>query len=249
MVPIIKIENLSKSYNNEDILKNINLSINKREIISIIGPSGVGKTTLLKIISGLVKPDTGTIKINDRDINNIKEQKIIGYIFQSPTLLPWRTAIENVTLSLEILNNLSKEEIKKNATNSLEIVGLKGYENLYPKELSGGMQQRVAIARALSFNPKILLMDEPFSALDEITREKMNQLIIDIWEKGLVENIILVTHSITDAVYLSDKIIVINNKPGKITYTQQVDLPKKRTIKIKDSKRFKELIRCLKQKL
>jgi len=249
MIPRIKIERLSKKYNNNYILKDINLSINKREIISIIGPSGVGKTTLLKIISGLIKAEEGQIKVNDIDINNIKEERMTGYIFQAPTLLPWRNTIENVALAQEILNTKSKDEIKEIARKNLALVGLDDYELFYPKELSGGMQQRVAIARALSFNPKILLMDEPFSALDEITREKMNELILDIWDKNILNNIFLVTHSITDAVYLSNKVIVINGTPGKIKSIIKINLPKKRTIKIKDSKRFKELVECLKQKL
>jgi len=249
MIPRIKIERLSKKYNNNYILKDINLSINKREIISIIGPSGVGKTTLLKIISGLIKAEEGQIKVNDIDIHNIKEERMTGYIFQAPTLLPWRNTIENVALAQEILNTKSKDEIKEIARKNLALVGLDDYELFYPKELSGGMQQRVAIARALSFNPKILLMDEPFSALDEITREKMNELILDIWDKNILNNIFLVTHSITDAVYLSNKVIVINGTPGKIKSIIKINLPKKRTIKIKDSKRFKELVECLKQKL
>ena len=249
MIPRIKIKRLSKKYNNNYILKDINLSINKREIISIIGPSGVGKTTLLKIISGLIKAEEGQIKINDIDINNIKEERITGYIFQAPNLLPWRNTLENVTLAQEILNTKSKDEIKEIARKNLALVGLSDYESFYPKELSGGMQQRVAIARALSFNPKILLMDEPFSALDEIIREKMNELILDIWDKNILDNIFLVTHSITDAVYLSDKVIVINGIPGKIKSIIKINLPKKRTIKIKDSKKFKELVECIKHKL
>lgn len=237
----IKLKNISKSFQDLKVLKDVNFEIKNREIISIIGPSGCGKTTLLKIINGLTKPTSGDIEINGIDLLSLKENKIIGNIFQNPVLLPWRTAYENISLPLEILNKKNKEDIEKIVLKSLEVVGLKDYHSFYPKELSGGMQQRVSIARALSYNPKILLMDEPFSALDEITRDKMNALILDIWKKGLVNNIVLVTHSIEDGIYLSDRVFIL--KDGKIKEEIKV------TVKDKYSKKFKELKECLKLKL
>jgi len=237
----INLKNISKNFKDLTVLKEVNFEIENREIISIIGPSGCGKTTLLKIINGLITPTNGKIEINGIDSLNLKENKIIGNIFQNPVLLPWRTVYENVALPLEILNKENKDKIKNKVLKIVEVVGLKEYIDFYPNQLSGGMMQRVAIARALVFNPKILLMDEPFSALDEITREKMNELILDIWKKKLVENIILVTHSIEDAIYLSDRIFILKN--NKIKDKIKIE------VKDKHSKKFKELKECLKLKL
>lgn len=248
MKPIAEVKKITKYYSSLHVLDEISFDINKEEFVSIIGPSGCGKTTLLKIISGLVKPTKGEIIIKENPVEIALKRREFGLVFQNPVLLPWRNALRNVELPLEILNYKTSRNPPKKL---LEVVGLKGFEKFYPKELSGGMQQRVAIARALTFEPSILLMDEPFGALDEITRDKMNLELLRIWreEKSITSTVIFVTHSIPEAVFLSDRIIVLSERPAIVEKIIEVDLPRLRTSEIKYSKKYIELIKCIRKLL
>lgn len=223
MNKIIKVEGLSKYYGKLHVLDNISFEVSDGEFISVIGSSGCGKTTLLKIIGGLISPSKGQTIIRDNPSELALKRRDIGFVFQNSNLLPWRNSLENVELPLEIIgkDNSSLSNPKK----LLKIVGLGGFETAYPKELSGGMQQRVAIARALTFEPLILLMDEPFGALDEIIRNKMNLELLRIWkeEKTTISTIIFVTHSISEAVFLSDKVIVLSKRPAIIEKVINID--------------------------
>lgn len=242
----IKVKNLTKNYEKLHILDKLNFDIKAGEFISIIGPSGCGKTTLLKILGGLIPATSGDLRVKGESAKTTLERRELGFVFQNPILLPWRTSLENTKLPLEILGNDSSQSLSNKL---LKIVGLGGFENSYPQELSGGMQQRVAIARALTFEPSILLMDEPFGLLDQMTRDKMNLELLRVWkkEKTTISTIIFVTHSIPEAVFLSDKIIVLSKRPAKIKKIINVDLPRPRKTEIKYSKKHIELIECLRK--
>lgn len=250
MNEILEVKKLTKNYNNLQVLNEVSFNINKGEFVSIIGPSGCGKTTLLKIISGLIKPTKGEVRFRDNSVNFNVKKGLFGFVFQNSVLLPWRNVIKNIELPLEILEtkNKNKQKISKKL---LKIVGLEGFENYYPNQLSGGMQQRVAIARALTFEPPILLMDEPFGALDEITRNYMNLELLRIWqeEETVTSTIIFVTHSISEAVFLSDKVIVLSERPSKIKKILTIDFPRPRKTEIKSSKEYFNLIECLRKTL
>lgn len=248
MKPIIEVRNLTKYYNSLHVLNEISFNINCGEFVSIIGPSGCGKTTLLKIISGLIKPTKGEIIINGNPVEIALKRKEFGFVFQNPVLLPWRNALKNVELPLEILDYKSSGNSPREL---LELVGLKGFEDYYPNELSGGMQQRVAIARALIIDPTILLMDEPFGALDEIMRDKMNLELLRIWrkKKSITSTVIFVTHSIPEAVFLSDRVIILSERPAVVEKIIEVNLPRPRTSEIKYSKKYIELIKCIRKLL
>jgi NitT/TauT family transport system ATP-binding protein len=248
MKPIVEVKKITKYYNSLHVLDEISFDINKEEFVSIIGPSGCGKTTLLKIISGLIKPTKGKIIIKESSVEIALKRREFGLVFQNPVLLPWRNALRNVELPLEISNYKSSWNSPRKL---LEVVGLKSFENFYPNELSGGMQQRVAIARALTFEPSVLLMDEPFGALDEITRDKMNLELLRILEeeRSIISTVIFVTHSIPEAVFLSNKIIVLSERPATVEEIIKVDLPKSRTPEIKCSKKYIELIECVRKLL
>lgn len=223
---IIEIEKLSKKYKNEngyvDALVDINLNIKQGEYLSIIGSSGCGKSTLLKIIAGLETEYEGSAKFNGTDI--IKPSRERGVIFQDHRLLPWMTVAENIRFSLPD-NEKDKEQLIKE---NIELVGLKGFENVYPKQLSGGMAQRGSIARALANRPKILLLDEPFGALDAITKINMQEEILKIWEREKI-TMIIVTHDIDEAIYLGNRAVVMSSRPGKIRNIQKIDLGVPRT--------------------
>ena len=247
MKSITKVKDLSKYYGKLHVLDNIKFDVSEGEFISIIGPSGCGKTTLLKIIGGLINSTKGEITIRDNPAGLALKRRDIGFVFQNSNLLPWRNSLKNVRLPLEIIG---KDNSSLNNPNKLlKIVGLEGFENAYPRELSGGMQQRVAIARALIFEPSILLMDEPFGALDEITRNKMNLELLRIWkeEKTTISTIIFVTHSIPEAVFLSDKVIVLSKRPAKIEKIINIDLPRPRKTDMKHSKKYVEYIECIRK--
>ena len=246
MDSIVEVRKLTKYYGKLHVLDRITFDVKDREFVSIIGPSGCGKTTLLKIIGNLTQPTKGEIKIRRNSTKVTPERREFGFVFQNPILLPWRNVIKNVELPLEILGHKSSQKLPKKI---LKVVGLKGFENSYPKELSGGMQQRVAIARALTFEPSILLMDEPFGALDEITRNHMNLELLRIWkeEKTMISTVIFVTHSVPEAVFLSDRVIALSQRPARIEQIIDIDLPRPRNTKMKHSKKYIELIECLRK--
>jgi NitT/TauT family transport system ATP-binding protein len=205
-------------------LDSIDLSIRKGEFLSIVGASGSGKTTMLKLISGILGPTSGTVSIGGEAVHNLRRDT--GNVFQKATLLPWRNVLKNVLLPVEVVKGEITKQDTKRAHELLEIMGLKGASNMYPAELSGGMQQRVAIARALMLDPEILLLDEPFGALDSITRERLNRLLLKLWERT-GKTIVFVTHSISEAVLLSTRIVVLSGSPGKVVDIVELD-PKKK---------------------
>ena len=228
------------SGNDVKALTGVNLDIYKGEFISLLGPSGCGKTTLLRSIADLQEPTDGTIRISGQTPKELRLQQKFGFIFQQPVLFDWRTVKKNVELPLEIMYQ-SKADRAKRADEMLEMVGLKDFANHFPKQLSGGMQQRVNIARAFGIRPEILLMDEPFSALDEFTKEKLYEDLLRIWRQTN-KTIIFVTHNIQEAVFLSDRICVLSPHPGRLSAIVDVDLPRPRTLDMKESAHFNELV-------
>ena len=239
---IIAVRNLNKEFTTPDgtlvqALKNINLSIQKGEFISLIGPSGCGKSTLLRLIADLTQPTSGDITINGSTAERARRNREYGFVFQSATLYDWRTVIQNVQLPLEVMK-YSGQEREKRARDMLQLVELKDFANHYPWQLSGGMQQRVSIARALAFEPPLLLMDEPFGALDEMTRERLNNELLRIWEAMNDMTVIFVTHNISEAVYLSSRVVVMSPRPGRVHQIVDIDLPRPRTLETLDSDGF-----------
>jgi NitT/TauT family transport system ATP-binding protein len=214
-------------------LENIQLDIQEGEFISLIGPSGCGKSTFLRIIADLIQPTGGTITVNGKSAHQARRDRDYGFVFQSATLYDWRTVIKNVELPLEIMK-YSPDERARRAREMLNLVELGEFEHKYPWQLSGGMQQRVSIARALSFEPKILLMDEPFGALDEMTRERMNNELLRIWTAIPHMTVVFVTHSIAEAVYLSDHVVVLSPRPGRLAEIIDVTLPRPRGSETRD---------------
>jgi len=220
-------------------LKNASLVVQAGEFISLIGPSGCGKTTLLRLIADLIAPTSGELRVAGKTPKEAREAREYGYVFQAPVLYEWRTVTKNVELPLEIMR-FPKAERRERAARLLKLVGLEDFGHRYPFQLSGGMQQRVSIARALAFDPKLLLMDEPFGALDEITREAMNDELLRIWGETH-KTVVFVTHSIPEAVFLSSRIVVMTPRPGKIERIIDVDLPYPRDESVRQSRRFFEL--------
>ncbi len=216
--PVVDIKGLSLTYEAADgpvyALSNVDLRIAEGDFVSFIGPSGCGKTTLLRVVADLEQPSGGHIRVNGVSPNEARLRRDYGFIFQAPALYPWRTIRRNVELPLEIFG-ISKAERRERSARQLELVNLKGFENKFPWQLSGGMQQRASIARALSFDPKLLLMDEPFGALDEIVRDHLNEQLLRLWDKT-GKTVLFVTHSIPEAVFLSTKIVVMSPRPGRI---------------------------------
>ncbi len=241
--PVISARDLSMVYRaraGETVaLQNANLTVQAGEFVSLIGPSGCGKTTLLRLIADLTLPTSGTLRVAGKSPKEAREAREYGYVFQAPVLYEWRTVIKNVMLPLEIMG-FSKAERQERAARLLKLVGLQDFHRQYPFQLSGGMQQRVSIARALAFDPKLLLMDEPFGALDEITRESMNDELLRIWGETH-KTVVFVTHSIPEAVFLSSRIVVMTPRPGKIERVIDVDLPYPRDEGVRQSRRFFEL--------
>ncbi|OYT91361.1 MAG: sulfonate ABC transporter ATP-binding protein [Burkholderiales bacterium PBB3] len=217
-------------------LSGVDLSIAQGEFVSLIGPSGCGKTTLVRVIADLEKISAGTVLVNGVTPHDARLARAYGYVFQAPALFPWRTVLANVTLPLQI-QGTGKADAKRIALEHLERVGLKGFEGKYPWQLSGGMQQRVSIARALSFEPKILMMDEPFGALDEITRDRLNEQLQQLWQRER-RTVVFVTHSIAEAVYLSTKIVVMSPRPGRIVKVIDSTLPDERHLGLRDTPEF-----------
>src|SRR5713101_1015539 len=221
-IPMIECSGLTKRYGaGQTVLDSVNLSISKGEFVSLIGPSGCGKSTALKLISGLAVPTGGTISVDGMTPKNARE--IISFIFQDATLLPWRTVQQNVGLGLELEGVMDKRRREK-TSQLLELVGLQHMADAYPRELSGGMKMRVSIARALVTDPKLLLMDEPFAALDEITRFKLNNDLLELWQT-LAKTVVFVTHSVFESVYLSRRIVVMTPRPGRVFTELSIDAP------------------------
>ena len=217
-------------------LSDIDLDIGEGEFVSLIGPSGCGKTTLMRVIADLEKISAGQVLVNGVSPHDARLARAYGYVFQAPALFPWRTVLANVTLPLQI-QGTGKADAKRIALEHLERVGLKGFEGKYPWQLSGGMQQRVSIARALSFAPKILMLDEPFGALDEITRDRLNEQLQQLWQRER-RTVVFVTHSIAEAVYLSTKIVVMSPRPGRIVKVIDSTLPDERHLGLRDTPEF-----------
>ncbi len=241
--PVIEIDDLSLTFQTADspvfALDGVSLTVRQGDFVSFIGPSGCGKTTLMRVIADLERPTAGTIKVNGVSSEEARLARAYGYIFQAPALYPWRSVQRNVTLPLEIMGVPAKERAER-AARYLELVNLKGFEKKFPWQLSGGMQQRVSIARALSFEPELLLMDEPFGALDEITRDHLNEQLLRLWEKTQ-KTVIFVTHSIPEAVFLSNRIVVMSPRPGRIIDVIDSNLPADRTLDVRESPEFLEI--------
>jgi NitT/TauT family transport system ATP-binding protein len=242
LASVISISNVNKIFRAADglsvtALQDINLEISQGEFISFIGPSGCGKSTLLRVIADLIQASSGTVTVNGKPAAEARKNREYGFVFQNATLYDWRTVIKNVQLPLEIMK-YSKEERDARAREMLKLVELQDFAEKYPYQLSGGMQQRVSIARALAFQPKILLMDEPFGALDEMTRERMNNELLSIWARLKDMTVIFVTHSIAEAVYLSSRVVVMSPRPGKISEIIDIDLPRPRGPETRDMDAF-----------
>ena len=238
--PVIEAKNLNLTFQTNDgpvhALRDVNLTIGKGEFVSFIGPSGCGKTTLLRVIADLEQPSSGTLTVNGMSPEEARRARAYGYVFQAAGLYPWRTIEGNVRLPLEIMG-YTREDQRQRVARVLELVELKGFEKKFPWQLSGGMQQRASIARALAFDADILLMDEPFGALDEIVRDRLNEELLKLWA-ATGKTIGFVTHSIPEAVYLSTKIVVMSPRPGRITDVIDSTLPRERPLDIRDSAEF-----------
>jgi len=241
--PVIAARDLSLTFQTGDgpvhALKDVTLTIEKGDFVSFIGPSGCGKTTFLRVMADLEQPTAGTITVNGVSPAEARRSRAYGYVFQAAGLYPWRTIGGNIRLPLEIMG-YSKDEQAARVKRTLEMVELSGFEKKYPWQLSGGMQQRASIARALAFDADILLMDEPFGALDEIVRDRLNEQLLALWART-GKTIAFVTHSIPEAVYLSTRIVVMSPRPGRITDVIESTLPKERPLDIRDSKEFIEI--------
>ena len=219
-----------------DALSNVSLQIADGEFVSFIGPSGCGKTTMLRVIADLQQPTAGTLLVNGMSAEQARLARRYGYVFQAPALFPWRTIEKNLKLPLEVMG-FSDSEQRQRAARYLALVNLTGFERKFPWQLSGGMQQRVSIARALSFDPALLLMDEPFGALDEIVRDHLNEQLLQLWDKT-GKTVLFVTHSIPEAVFLSSKIVVMSPRPGRIIDIIDCDFPRDRTLEIRETPEF-----------
>ena len=218
-------------------LHDISLEVSGGEFVSVIGPSGCGKSTLLRLVAGLIEPSAGTITIAGEPPGQARARRELGFVFQEPTLLPWRTALENVTLLLEVARQGSPAERRERGLELLELVGLGDFADARPAKLSGGMQRRVGIARALALDPRILLLDEPFGALDEITRQRMNMELLNIWTQRAT-TALLVTHNVGEAVFLSDRVLVMAAGPGRMVAEVMVDLPRPRHLDLLEDQEF-----------
>jgi len=241
MEPVLIAEGISKIYcttwGRIHALESISFRVGLGEFLCIVGPSGCGKTTLLRILSGLLAPTRGAVYLNGEPLDSPRRE--IGFVFQKANLMPWRTVLKNVTLPLEV-QGLRRVETHAPAQELLDLVGLGGFEKVYPHELSMGMQQRVAIARALIHDPAILLLDEPFASLDALTRERMNLELLRIW-KARRKTVVMVTHSIQEAVFLADRVLVMSPLPGRIETAVSVSLPRPRQLTMLYSQEFGSL--------
>ncbi|MDB6182548.1 ABC transporter ATP-binding protein [Paracoccus fistulariae] len=239
-VPVIEARNIDLTFQTADgpvhALKGVDLTIDRGDFVSFIGPSGCGKTTFLRTIAALEVPTGGSLTVNGMTADAARRARAYGYVFQAPGLYPWRTISRNISLPLEIMG-FSRSDRRDRIDQVLDLVDLAGFGGKYPWQLSGGMQQRASIARALAFDADILLMDEPFGALDEIVRDKLNEALLELWRKT-GKTIGFVTHSIPEAVYLSTRIVVMSPRPGRITKIIDSPLPRERPLEIRDTPEF-----------
>lgn len=250
--PVVTIRNAAKIYNEgrsnaTTALLDISYDVFPGEFVSIIGPSGCGKSTLLRLIGDLIRPTRGQVLVNGKSAEQARRDLDYGIVFQTPVLYEWRTVMRNVQLPLE-LRGVDSAEQDARARDMLALVELTGFERHYPWQLSGGMQQRAAIARALVTHPRLLLMDEPFGALDEMTRERMNMELHTIWQRTDA-TIVFVTHSIAEAVFLSTHVVVMSARPGQIRQTIPIDLPATRTVDTRETTRYFELVNAVRDAL
>jgi NitT/TauT family transport system ATP-binding protein len=245
---LVRIAGLQKIYKTRDgndihALKDINLDIRDAEFISIVGPSGCGKTTLLKILAGILSRSAGDVVMAGRSLSGPSRE--LGVVFQAPVLLPWRTVLQNVMVPIQVQRR-DRVVFEARARALIAMVGLAGFEHKYPSELSGGMQQRVGICRALVHDPSFLLMDEPFGALDAMTRESMNEELQRLWRDNR-KTILLVTHSIPEAVYLADRVVVMTPRPGRIVDVLDIDLPRPRTLAMQNTPEFGRYVAAIRR--
>jgi NitT/TauT family transport system ATP-binding protein len=245
---LVRIAGLQKIYKTRDgndihALKDIDLDIHTAEFLSIVGPSGCGKTTLLKILAGILRRTAGEVAMAGRSLSGPSRE--LGVVFQSPVLLPWRTVLQNVMVPIQVQRR-DRAMFEARARALITMVGLTGFEHKYPSELSGGMQQRVGICRALVHDPSFLLMDEPFGALDAMTRETMNEELQRLWRENR-KTILLVTHSIPEAVYLADRVVVMTPRPGRIVDVIDVDLPRPRTLAMQNTPEFGRFVTAIRR--
>jgi NitT/TauT family transport system ATP-binding protein len=246
---VVRLANVSKQFGKGGVtaLQDVDLEIRPGEFISLIGPSGCGKSTLLRVVGDLIQATSGEVVVNGKTAARARADHDYGIVFQDSVLFDWRTVAKNIGLPLE-LAGWSREKRRERVHEMLELVELTGFESHHPWQLSGGMQQRVSIARALSFDPPLLLMDEPFGALDEMTRERLNLELLRIWQAS-GSTVIFVTHSISEAVFLSTRVVVMSPRPGRITGIVDVDLPQPRTGRTREEPRFAELVRDVRRTL
>lgn len=249
--PVVQVNGIDLTFQTADgpvhALKDVNLTIGRGDFVSFIGPSGCGKTTFLRTIAALETPTAGSLSVNGMPPDDARKARAYGYVFQAPGLYPWRTISGNISLPLEIMG-FSRSDRNERIARVLDMVELSGFGGKYPWQLSGGMQQRASIARALSFDADILLMDEPFGALDEIVRDRLNQALLELWAKT-GKTIGFVTHSIPEAVYLSTKIVVMSPRPGRITRVIDSPLPRDRPLEIRDTPEFIQIAQQVREGL
>lgn len=248
---VVQVDQVSLDFATKDgivsALSEVGLSIEKGEFVSFIGPSGCGKTTLMRVLADLETPTAGQVRVNGMTPAQARQERAYGYVFQAPALLPWRTVQDNVMLPLEIMGKSKAQQLQL-AQQYLQLVNLTGFENKFPWQLSGGMQQRVSIARALSVEPQLLFMDEPFGALDEITRDHLNEQLLRLWQQTQ-KTVVFVTHSIPEAVFLSSRIVVMSPRPGRIIDVIDCNLPLDRTLDIRETKEFLAIAHRVRQGL
>ena len=243
---LITVKGLETTYRTREgtrihALSNVDFAVREGEFVTVVGPSGCGKSTLLKILAGILRRSAGIVQMRGQGLEGPSRE--VGVVFQAPVLLPWRTVLENVMLPVEIQRR-DRTRFREEALRYLKMVGLEGFADKYPNELSGGMQQRVGITRALVHDPSLLLMDEPFGALDAMTREMMNLELLRIWTESR-KTALLVTHSIPEAVFLADRVIVMSPRPGRISEILEVDLPRPRTLEVINSPAFGRLVSAI----
>jgi NitT/TauT family transport system ATP-binding protein len=239
---VVEVTGVSKTFprGNVQALENIDLALRPGEFVSLIGPSGCGKSTLLRVIGDLVEPSSGSVVVNGKSARKARNDRDYGIVFQDAVLFDWRTVAKNISLPLELLG-WDRAKRKQRVDEMLGLVELQGFGDHHPWQLSGGMQQRVSIARALAFEPALLLMDEPFGALDEMTRERLNLELLSIWQQ-LGSTVVFVTHSISEAVFLSTRVVVMSPRPGRIAGIVDIDLPYPRTVETREAPRYFELV-------